>query len=183
MARSGFLKTYPSINSKFNEDFHQPCIVFASHPSLRFGEACHFVELWKNSPVNSFIFVEPEFYYLDSLAPYQPIYANFYYFPIDTCLNTTQVHKLIKEAKNVSQLVVSNQYKLNDHQVVVPNDECSKIDPSRLSPNTVLNYYVQNDIVKLVLKRKYENCDIDADLAAMIMPYYNGIYYAILIYL
>ena len=171
MVKSGFLKVYPSINAKFNEDFHQPCVVFASHPSLRFGEACHFVELWKNSPANSFIFIEPEFYYLDSLAPYQPIYANFYYFPIDTCLSTNQVHKLIKETKQVTQLVVSSQYKLNEQAMSTPNDESAKIDPARLSANTAVNYYTQNDIVKLVLKRRYENCDIEADLAGMLIPF------------
>lgn len=170
LVKSGFLKVYPSINAQFNEDFNQPCIVFASHPSLRFGEACHFVELWKSSPANSFIFIEPEFFYLDSLAPYQPIYANFYYFPIDTCLNTNQVHKMMKDTKSISQLVVSKQYKLTEQTIVTPADESSKIDAGRLNPATTVNYYSQNDIVKLSLKRKYENCDIDADLAGMIIP-------------
>lgn len=36
LVKTGFLKVYPSINAKFNEDFAQPCILFASHPSLRF---------------------------------------------------------------------------------------------------------------------------------------------------
>lgn len=36
LIKSGHLKCYPEINAKFNDDFHQPCILFASHPSLRF---------------------------------------------------------------------------------------------------------------------------------------------------
>ena len=172
LVRNGFLKIYPSINAKFNDDFHQPCIVFASHPSLRFGEACHFVELWKNSPANSFIFTEPEFNYLDALAPFQPIYANFYYFPIDTSLNTVQVHKLLKETKHITQLVASSQYRLVKTEPNAPgmNDQMAKIDPARLGPNTLINFYSQNDIIKLELKRKYENCEIESDLAAMIVP-------------
>jgi len=37
--------------------FRKPCIVFAGHPSLRFGDAVHFVKMWRNSASNSFIFV------------------------------------------------------------------------------------------------------------------------------
>lgn len=36
LTRTGLLKCYSGINAKFNDDFHQPCILFASHPSLRF---------------------------------------------------------------------------------------------------------------------------------------------------
>ena len=36
LVKSNLIKVYPSITSKFNQDFHQPCILFASHPSLRF---------------------------------------------------------------------------------------------------------------------------------------------------
>lgn len=164
--KTGFLKVYPGINSKFNDEFHQPCILFVSHPSLRFGEACHFVDLWKNCPNNSFIFTDPEFYYIDALAPYQPIYAKYYYFPIDTSLTSNHVHKLLKEPKHITQLISSNQYKYPAEH----DQNTSKIDSTKLSPKTELNFYSQNDILKLILKRKYENCDIEADLASIIIP-------------
>lgn len=35
LVKTNHLKCYPEINAKFNDDFHQPCILFASHPSLR----------------------------------------------------------------------------------------------------------------------------------------------------
>jgi integrator complex subunit 9 len=170
LAKANLLKVYPSINAKFNDDFNQPCILFASHPSLRFGESCHFVELWKNSPANSFIFTDPEFNYLDALAPFQPVYANFYYFPIDTTLNSHQAHKLFKETKQLAQLVLSSQYKQMDTSSQPLDPNFSRIDPSRLAPSTELNYYGPNDIIKLSLKRRFENCEIEAELAAMIMP-------------
>ena len=31
--------------------------MFAGHPSLRLGDAVHFVKMWRNSPANSIIFV------------------------------------------------------------------------------------------------------------------------------
>ena len=153
--KNNFLfKVFPSITSKFNDEFIQPCILFASHPSLRFGEACHFVELWKNSPANAFIFTDPEFNYLEALAPFQPVYANFYYFPIDTSLNTNQIHKLFKETKQISQLITSAQYKMTNtnESNTMPQDHFSKIDQSRINPNTAVNFYVPNDIIKLNLK-------------------------------
>lgn len=164
--KSGLLKVFNGIDSKFNDEFHQPCIIFASHPSLRFGEACHFVDLWKNNPNNSFIFTDSEFYYLDALAPYQPIYANYYYFPIDTSLTSNHFHKLIKETKNVTQLIASCQYKPNESQ----NEHLPRVEPKHLSSKTEINFYAQNDIIKLILKRKYENCEIEADLASIIIP-------------
>jgi integrator complex subunit 9 len=160
LLKTGLIKIYPSITSKFNEDFHQPCIIFASHTSLRFGDACHFIEFWKNSPNNAFIFTEPDFN-PDFLTPYQPIYAAIYHFPIDTSLNINQFYKLIRETKQLNQLIVSNHCKLNDQQM---------IDTNKLNQSTKFNYYSQNDIIKIALKRKYENCDIEADLALMIMP-------------
>lgn len=161
LVKSNLIKVYPSITSKFNEDFHQPCILFASHPSLRFGDACHFVEYWKNSPNNSFIFIEPDFNYLDALSPYQPIYANYFYFPIETSLTSHQFHKLCKETKQLNSLLVSNAYNHSDNLI--------KLDKLPLS--TKLTFLAQNDIIKLdSFKRKYENCDIEADLALMIMP-------------
>ena len=132
--------------------------------TTRFGEACHFVELWKNSPANSFIFTDAEFYYLDALAPYQPVYANYYYFPIDTSLSTQHINKLLKEPKHIGQVIASRSYCSST------SSEESRIDVTKLSPNTRVTTYAQNDIIKLELRRKYENCDIDADLATIIVP-------------
>ena len=39
-----------------NSDYRQPCVVFCGHPSLRFGDAVHFIELWGNNPNNLVIF-------------------------------------------------------------------------------------------------------------------------------
>lgn len=34
----------------------QPCVVFCGHPTLRFGDVVHFIELWGNNPKNCIIF-------------------------------------------------------------------------------------------------------------------------------
>lgn len=36
--------------------FKTPCVVFAGHPSLRYGDVVHFMELWAKSSGNTIIF-------------------------------------------------------------------------------------------------------------------------------
>ncbi|KAJ7417673.1 Integrator complex subunit 9 [Pitangus sulphuratus] len=99
------LKHYPSIHGDFSNDFKQPCVVFTGHPSLRFGDVVHFMELWGKSSLNTVIFTEPDFSYLDALAPYQPLAMKCVYCPIDTRLNFIQVSKLLKEVQLADSLV------------------------------------------------------------------------------
>lgn len=44
------------LTDRFNLEMRNPCVVFTSHPSLRFGDAVHFMELWGNSSANAVIF-------------------------------------------------------------------------------------------------------------------------------
>lgn len=48
---------------------------------------------------STFLFSEPDFSYLDALAPYQPLAMKCVYCPIDTRLNFIQVSKLLKEVQ------------------------------------------------------------------------------------
>ena len=36
--------------------YQTPCVVFTGHPSLRCGDAVHFMEAWGDSPKNAVIF-------------------------------------------------------------------------------------------------------------------------------
>lgn len=47
----------------------------------------------------TFLPPEPDFSYLDALAPYQPLAMKCVYCPIDTRLNFHQVSKLLKEVQ------------------------------------------------------------------------------------
>ena len=54
--------TYDVINAVLVADgmsgnFKQPCVVFTGHPSLRFGDVVHFMDLWSSSHLNSIIFI------------------------------------------------------------------------------------------------------------------------------
>lgn len=110
LMKLGRLKVYESIaDEAFMNEFHVPSVVFAGHPSLRFGDSVHLMELWQNDPSNAVIFTEPDFNYVDAVAPFQPISIKVLYYPIDTLLTFSQANKLLREMRpNV--LVSHNVY-------------------------------------------------------------------------
>ena len=57
LVKCGRLKSFKNLyNENFSSEYRQPCVMFAGHPSLRFGEAIHFIELWGNNPNNTIVF-------------------------------------------------------------------------------------------------------------------------------
>ncbi|EFO94802.1 hypothetical protein CRE_09329 [Caenorhabditis remanei] len=55
LIRSGRLKIYDSLYGNFSKEFRTPCIIFASHASLRVGDAAHMVEILGSDPRNAVI--------------------------------------------------------------------------------------------------------------------------------
>lgn len=51
------------------------------------------------------ILLEPDFPYMEALAPYQPLAMKAVHCPIDTSLNFTQANKLVKELRPASLAV------------------------------------------------------------------------------
>ncbi|CAG2057815.1 unnamed protein product [Timema podura] len=100
LSRTGRLKHFKHIYSDgFSTDYRQPCVVFCSHPSLRFGDVILFMEMWGSSPLNTVIITEPDFVHVEALAPFQPLQMKVVHCPIDTSLNFTQANKLIRDLK------------------------------------------------------------------------------------
>ncbi|CAK1601519.1 unnamed protein product [Parnassius mnemosyne] len=110
LVRAGRLRHAKHLHDDaFCADFRQPCVVFCGHPSLRFGAAVHLVELWANNPAHAIIFTEPDFPYLEALAPFQPLSMKAFHCPIDTSLNYAQANKLVRELRP-RELVLPEQY-------------------------------------------------------------------------
>lgn len=97
LARSGRLKHFSAIHEGLSNELKMPCIVFAGHPSLRFGDAVHFMELWGSSVKNAVVLPEPEFAHQGTVAPFQPLAMRTFFFPIDTSLNFSQVNKILQD--------------------------------------------------------------------------------------
>lgn len=100
LVKNSRLKHFKHIYSPgFSTEFRQPCVVFCGHPSLRFGDVVHFVEQWGSNSQHTIIFTEPDFPYLQALAPFQPLAMKAIYCPIETSLNFLQANKLLRELK------------------------------------------------------------------------------------
>ena len=110
LIKYGRLRHYPGVyTEQFSDDYKYPCVVFTGHPSLRFGDVVHFLQLWKNSPNNLLVFTEPDFPYYEALQPYQPCMMKVINCPIDTSLTFAQANKLIGDL-NPKQLIIPTQY-------------------------------------------------------------------------
>lgn len=163
LMRSARLRAFKSLQDEsVHTEYRQPCVVFCGHPSLRFGEVVHFVELWGSNPANLIVFTEPSFNYLEALAPFQPIQMKAVHCPIDTSLNFTQARKLIKEARP-KRLVIPERYTQPPTGAPTRSDLVIDLD-------LPTHKYNKMDIIKIPVKRRLENITIHPDLAAKLVP-------------
>lgn len=107
----GKLKHFSSVSDKaFNEAFRSPCIVFTGHPSLRFGDVVHFIQLWGQSSKNLLILTEPDFPCQEIVAPYLPLAMRILYIPIDTNWNFKQANSMLSNELRPNHLILHNNY-------------------------------------------------------------------------
>ncbi|CDW60311.1 Integrator complex subunit 9 [Trichuris trichiura] len=56
-----------------SREIKSPCVVFASHPSLRIGDVVHFMTIWKDDPANTIVITDPDYATNDILLPFLPM--------------------------------------------------------------------------------------------------------------
>lgn len=165
LVRNARLKHFPHIYSEgFSNEFRQPCIVFAGHPSLRFGDIVHFIEMWGSNPLHTIIFTEPDFPYLQALAPFQPLAMKAVYCPIDTSLNFQQANKLIKELKP-GVLIIPESYTLPPP--MMPQKLELTIDQP---PERQIITFNREKVIKLPLKRTHVKVNLSTEISRTVLP-------------
>ena len=111
LVRAGRLRHFSSVNDvAFNEVYKTPCVIFTSHPSLRFGDVVHFIQLWGQSSKNSLIMTEPDFPCQEAVNPFLPLAMKILYIPIDTNWNFKQANNLLSNDLRPSHLVLHSSY-------------------------------------------------------------------------
>eukprot|EP00795_Rhopilema_esculentum_P000765 gene765-10494_t len=160
--KTGRLRHFKSLQDGFSSAFKTPCIVFTGHPSLRFGDAVHFMNLWGKSSNNTVIFIEPDFPYIEALSPFQPLAMRACYCPIDPRLNFTQVNKLIKDLRPKEMIAPAKYLKpppLQPHRTDLSiNVEC------KLTP------YDRYDTISLAVPKKFETVALSSELCSELSP-------------
>eukprot|EP00095_Tigriopus_kingsejongensis_P004426 maker-scaffold731_size105367-snap-gene-0.13 protein:Tk04426 transcript:maker-scaffold731_size105367-snap-gene-0.13-mRNA-1 annotation:"integrator complex subunit 9" len=163
LARSGRLKSFRSLHDEnFSHEYRQPCVMFCGHPSLRFGDVIHFIELWGSNPNNTIVFTEPSFNHSLALAPFQPLMMKAVHCPIDTSVNFGQAKKLIRELKP-GCLVVPEIY--TNPPISLATRADLKIETT--IPKFMLSRY---ETITLPIKSQFESISIDPKLASSLQP-------------
>uniref|UniRef100_A0A336LRJ7 CSON002133 protein n=1 Tax=Culicoides sonorensis TaxID=179676 RepID=A0A336LRJ7_CULSO len=166
LVKNARLKHFQHIYSDgFSSEFRQPCIVFCGHPSLRFGDIVHFIEMWGSNPLHTIIFTEPDYSYLQALAPFQPLAMKAVYCPIDTSLNFQQANKLIKELKP-GVLIIPESY------TVPPPMLPQKIELTidQTSDRQIITFNNRERVIKLPLKKTHIKVNLSTDIAKTLLP-------------
>lgn len=159
--KSGRLQHFPNIHGDLGSVYQTPCVVFTGHPSLRCGDAVHFMEVWGTSGKNAVIFIEPGFDYLHALAPYQPINMKAFYFPIDPGVNFFVANKLLKELQPRC-LVTPTGY--------LPSSAQSQKETTCLQPEMIFHGVTRGSVVSIPLASKYHKIQITPELAGSLLP-------------
>ncbi|VBB30081.1 unnamed protein product [Acanthocheilonema viteae] len=95
MSRNGRLKVYDNIYGDFCRQMRIPCIIFTGHPSLRIGNAVHFLEMWGNDSKNALIMTDPDYPIQSVYGPYEKLSIRAFFFPIETRLDFSQLNPSI----------------------------------------------------------------------------------------
>eukprot|EP01098_Paradermamoeba_levis_P010049 TRINITY_DN4207_c0_g2_i1.p1 TRINITY_DN4207_c0_g2~~TRINITY_DN4207_c0_g2_i1.p1 ORF type:complete len:704 (-),score=190.32 TRINITY_DN4207_c0_g2_i1:65-1936(-) len=117
LIKAGRLLHFPNLHSSnFGHIYKEPCIVFVTHPSLRFGDVLHFIKMWGSDAKNTLIISESEYDYQQAISPFQPMAMKVVYCPINPNLNFLEANQLINELKPKNLLLPAEYYHLQQPQ-------------------------------------------------------------------
>eukprot|EP00047_Mylnosiga_fluctuans_P020724 m.95563 g.95563 ORF g.95563 m.95563 type:complete len:578 (-) comp8606_c0_seq2:256-1989(-) len=105
LVANGTLLHFDSLNEDFLRAYREPCVVFADHPSLRMGDAIHFLKLWRANANSAVVMIDPDYSLDEVLGPYQPVTMRAIHCPIDPRLSAAEFSALAREAKPHTLLV------------------------------------------------------------------------------
>jgi integrator complex subunit 9 len=105
---------------------------------------------------------EPDFPYLEALAPFQPLAMKAVHCPIDTSLNFTQANKLIRDLRP-GTLVLPESYTLPP--VTAPH----RIDLVVETDRPIISFK-RDEVLTLPLKRKQGRVELSPELAEFLLP-------------
>lgn len=99
LIKSGRLKIYESLYGNFSKEFKTPCVIFASHASLRVGDAAHMVEVLGSDPKNAVIVTDPDLPCEEVREPFRSLPIKFMNIPMDFRMDFSSLQKLLADAK------------------------------------------------------------------------------------
>mmetsp|Transcript_12475 Transcript_12475/g.13854 ORF Transcript_12475/g.13854 Transcript_12475/m.13854 type:complete len:221 (+) Transcript_12475:257-919(+) len=120
-----------------------PCIVFAGHPSLRFGDGVHLVNYLKSDARNCIILTDTQYDPVQTLMPFEPISCDIHRYPIDMRLNYQQSAQILKDIK--------------PKRVILPKREQGYL---QVQYDGALHEYGHLSTLSIPISQKYASCQI-----------------------
>lgn len=119
-----------------------PCVLFTGHPSLRIGDAVHFLEMWGNDSRNAiiitgvfcrywlninspalkktvvlkYLFLDPDYPLNEVYGPFENLPIRAYFYPIETRLDYSQLNPSIIPDLAPKLLILAEEYSQNSHR-------------------------------------------------------------------
>lgn len=110
MQQSNLLRAFPSAHhSKLAAVYREPCIIYASHPSLRLGESVYFMRHLCKNPNNLVVMTDPAVDPEWALKPYEPYSINVLPCPLDVQLSVSDASELL-DSINPPHVIAPVQY-------------------------------------------------------------------------
>ncbi|CAG8485414.1 403_t:CDS:10 [Diversispora eburnea] len=133
-------------DSSLQEIYHEPCVVFAGHPSLRSGATINFIRKW-----------ESEYDYKEAISAFEDLQIMTEYIPIDIRLT-------VEEATNILQ-------ELKPRQVLFPREIVEDINSiQQLLSSSLVTLYGHLNILNIAINSQYTRLYMSAALASEIYP-------------
>ncbi|KAF0693740.1 Aste57867_15314 [Aphanomyces stellatus] len=142
----------------------EPCVIFANHPSLRFGDVVDLVPRLQSHSANAVIFIDPHVQPAQAIAPFQPnVLMEVIHAPIDFRLSCNNANMLIAECKPQTVVVPAcyTQHPGGDAQAV---RKLHELLVTRDEDATVLLHHLQPVVVSKA--KKIVDAILDPELAA-----------------
>uniref|UniRef100_A0A1I7ZWE9 Beta-Casp domain-containing protein n=1 Tax=Steinernema glaseri TaxID=37863 RepID=A0A1I7ZWE9_9BILA len=129
MIKNGRVKVYKEIHGQFSKEFKTPCVMITGHPSLRIGDAVHFLEMWGSDSRNSLIMTDPDYPLEDVYGPFKTFAIRAHYFPVETRLDHSQLGKITSDL-DPKQIYAPPEIKHSIEQFWSILSEVRKINPA-----------------------------------------------------
>lgn len=197
LVRAGRLRHFSSVSDPaFNDAFKTPCVLFTSHPSLRFGDVVHFINLWGQSSKNLLVMTEPDYPCQEAINPFLPLAMKVLYIPIDTNWNFRQANNLLSGELRPAHLVLHDNYVtkpsinygvhgLSSTDLVIElqnaiedsgstdattsNNQVAVVKGNKFKSTTIHSYGYQESFDLSGVRATYERMDIDPSFANQII--------------
>ncbi|XP_024544439.1 integrator complex subunit 9 [Selaginella moellendorffii] len=152
LLKEGKLSHFPSLSPEVVES--GPCVILASHVSLRMGPSVHILNRWRQHSSNLLILTEPDIDVERFLLPFKPLSIQVKHFPLATSARSRGALSSLIDRLQPKFAVVPERLKS------VVTSDC----------DTKILFYVHRAPLKIPSLEEELNMELSADLATRIKP-------------